>query len=135
MSLNHHHLPAAGAILLAVSAGFFFISAHEPNATQHTATISPQRTAADAVTEQNDEALADMHAYAEWNLGAYADVPGTFGGSSAWSAGWHLHWLDVAYRGETIRLYHLSAKDGSGRRLIAVTTRRDEKPGDWKPLN
>lgn len=138
MNFIHHQASAAGVILLALLVGFFFISAHEPGGPHQT--TNPQhgaaaRELAAAVTEHSDEALADMHAYMDRNLSAYADVPGTFGGTSTWSAGWHLHWLDVAYRGNTVRLYHLSAKDNSGRRFIVATTPHDEKPKDWTPVN
>jgi hypothetical protein len=152
MSFIHHKVPAAGIILLALFAGLFFISAHERSVDPvhdhgqnaiHPATTtraaqngagSVSHDPASVVTEHDDEALADMHEYAERHLNAYADVPGSFGGTSTWSAAWHLHWIDVAYHSDTIRLYHLSAKDESGRRFVAMTNSHDPKPIDWNPV-
>ena len=132
MTNAHRTASLVSAILIALFAGFFFISAH--SSTSPEAITNPQQPAHETYAPPDDHALADMYTYATLHLGTFRELPETFNGTTNWSHAWSLHWLDVDHDGAIIRVYHLTDKDNPGRRFVATWDTQSGRATEWEAV-
>lgn len=139
MTAHYNMIRKASVLLLALIAGFFFLSAYGPSHHESPdghAAAGPAHLA-DAVADAagDVEALADMHAFVALHLGEFVDVSDSFGSTPHYSDDWRLAWITVVHDGHIMRIYHLTNKHNHDDRLVAASDVTDGSATGWQPLH
>lgn len=79
--------------------------------------------------------LLDLYTYAQHHLGEFTTVAGSFGGTTAWSGQWDLHWLDVQHDGHTVRIYHLTHREDPHLRYVWMWRSGNLQPTSWEEVH
>lgn len=141
MKASHNKMSKIAVVAIAVLAGLFLISAHNPLTSDEPVLAEPhfhdheqQDGLPHAAVPVDHEAFIDMYVYAALQFDVFRELPETFGGTARWSDRWILHWIDVETEGHIVRIYHLTHKHHAGQRFVAVRHEHNDWT-DWLPAN
>jgi hypothetical protein len=140
MIATHKRMSRVAAVAIAVLAGLFLISAHDPLtydaplfAESHFHDHEHDYVLPHEAVPHDYEAFIDMYVHAALHFDVFRELPETFGGTAGWSDKWILHWIDIETEGHIVRVYHLTHKHHAGQRFVAFWDEHNAHSSDWLP--